>query len=68
MSADSDDARIIRRLEKVVCEECDQFAMEKGYKGASATAGERAYADIDLPDECPVCGADLVTVSGGDFR
>jgi len=40
--------------------------MSKTYRGASETPGKDEYEAIDLPDECPVCEADLViTVTDG---
>jgi hypothetical protein len=53
------------RKRRVVCEECGDFEISKGYRGASATDGEREYADIDLPEMCSVCGA-ATTVKRGD--
>jgi len=34
--------------------------MEKRFHGAKDTDGEQEFDDIDLPNECPVCEADLV--------
>lgn len=58
------DHKTVSRSRKVVCERCDQFELGKRFKGASATAGEREWVAIVLPEECPVCGAETTVVDG----
>jgi len=59
------DDKPVERSRTVVCENCEEFEMEKSYRGRSPSDGEREYADIDLPEECPVCGGDT-TETGGE--
>jgi hypothetical protein len=40
--------------------------MEKEFHGPEGSSAEQEYEDIDLPETCPVCGADLViTIADG---
>jgi hypothetical protein len=57
--------RQVTRSKRVVCETCEEFEMGKSYRGASATDGEFEYVDVDLPDKCPVCGAELIVETEG---
>ncbi|GAA3882723.1 hypothetical protein [Haloarcula argentinensis] len=57
--------RQVTRSKRVVCETCEEFEMGKSYRGASATDGELEYADVDLPEECPVCESRLIVTTGG---
>lgn len=50
----------IDRERHVECRDCGEFEMSKTYRGAAETPGRDEYDAIDLPDECPVCGSDLV--------
>jgi len=59
------DGKTIHRTRRVVCEACSEFELGKRFCGASASDGERVYVDIDLPDECPVCGAETTEKRGG---
>jgi len=58
------DDKPVERSRTVVCEECGDFEMGKSYRGRSASDGEREYADIDLPETCPVCGGETTEERG----
>jgi DNA polymerase III alpha subunit (gram-positive type) len=59
------DDKPVTRSRTVVCENCEEFEMGKSYRGRSASDGEREYEDgIDLPEECPVCGAETIEKRG----
>lgn len=57
----------LQREKRVVCEDCGEFEMAKEYRGASATPGEKEYVEINLPERCPNCDAELreVRCDGG---
>lgn len=54
-----------RRDDRVAysCSECGDFELEKAYSGATGTKGEEDYAQIEPPEGCPACGADVETQS-----
>lgn len=37
------------------CAECDDFELEKTYRGVAGTPGEDEFDEIDGPDTCPAC-------------
>jgi rubredoxin len=45
--------------ESVECSECGDFELSKSYNGHSGGIARSEYENIDIPDECPVCGTEL---------
>lgn len=60
------DGGTVKRSESIACDDCGDFSIEKSYAGATGTEGERHYEEsVEVPDECPACGGQLVAMDGG---
>jgi rubrerythrin len=53
----------VTKSESHSCEDCDEFQVSKSFSGVPGTLGDYSYDAIDVPEECPVCGGDIVTQS-----
>lgn len=54
------DSQNVSHTKSAECVECEEFEMTKKYSGRAGTPGQEEYDRIDIPNECPVCEADLV--------